>query len=160
MGAYRDAVIDTINIVQQIVNSPPLAPPPPPPYQTGTCSFHLTEKQSCADAGSNLWGNVKLVDNANTVIGQTPGEGTLIDTSSHLSLTSKLPSTIEIIGETRGDYVQFNYGSMAWTSDSQSMPGNEYQGWCNLGGWTKDIGCKHAESIMIRVSFSVLYFKK
>jgi len=149
MAAYRDAIIDAVN---QVVASTSPPPPPPPPFASGTCSFHIKETQDCGNDDYNLFANIQLKDNAGTAIGGTSGADPLITASHHLSLGSKLPYTLEVTGEMRGDYVQFSYGGIGWKSTDKNENGN--QGWCNQGGWTKDLGCKGADPLMTRVSFS------
>ena len=116
--------------------SPSSSPPPPPPYATGTCSFHLTETQICDTSYSNnLFGVVKMYDNAKNVIGQTVTDndnpiGYAMDAGKSYSFTSKLPNPLVITGEHENDYVQFTIGTLSWQSKTPNGGAS-----CTVGGW-------------------------
>ena len=108
--------------------------PPSPAYATGTCAFHLTETQDCADDSKNLYAIVKLVDANKADIGDTPVTdsnplGAPINAGDPYSFDSKLPNPIVITGEHKGDYIQFTYGSLSWKSTDKGG-----QASCNVGG--------------------------
>ena len=95
----------------------PKAPPgptsltPPSPYVKGTCSFHLTETQDCdRNSSNNLYGVVKMYDNAKNVIGQTVQDdnhpiGYPMDDGNSYSFSSSLLDPLVITGEHEQDYV-------------------------------------------------------
>lgn len=113
----------------------------PPAYATGTCSFHLQEWQNCANDSSNLFAIVKMLDNDKNDIGDTQTDPTTnplgdpINNSDPYSFTSKLPLPLVIVGEHEGDYVQFTYGSLSWTSRTTSGSAT-----CSNGGWNPKDG--------------------
>lgn len=107
-----------------------------PPYASGMCSFHLTETQDCEQNTKNLFAIVKLKDGQGNDIGDTIvntatdpiGDG--INAGASYTFTSKLPNPIVVTGEHRGDYIQFGYGALGWTS---KMPNGGAS--CKNGGW-------------------------
>ena len=108
----------------------------PPAYATGTCSFHLRETQDCnSNYGQNLYGVVKMYDNAKSVIGETQTDsqhpiGYPMDDGNSYSFPSKLKDPLVITGEHANDYVQFTLGGLSWTSKSPSGGAS-----CSVGGW-------------------------
>ena len=69
----------------------------PPAYATGTCSFHLTETETCLTDDKNLHAIFKLVDNNTIPIGETVVDdqnrlGAAINDATPYSFESKLPS--------------------------------------------------------------------
>ena len=111
------------------------SPSPSPPYATGTCSFHLTETQDCDSVGNNLYGVVKMYDNAKNVIGQTVTDddhpiGYPMDDGKSYSFTSKLNDPLVITGEHANDYVQFTIGALSWQSKTPNGGAS-----CTVGGW-------------------------
>ena len=61
--------------------------------------------------------------------------GDPINGSDPYSFTSKLPLPLVIVGEYEGDYVQFTYGSLSWTSRTTSGSAT-----CSNGGWNPKDG--------------------
>lgn len=113
------------------------SPPPAPTlaYAPGTCSFHLTETQTCTGDDRNLFAIVELVDNNKADIGDTAVNDTFpigepINVSNPYHFSSKLPNQLTITGKHRNDYVQFSYGSVQWTSRDTPGPAT-----CSNGGW-------------------------
>ncbi|KAL9100974.1 MAG: hypothetical protein Q9163_003716 [Psora crenata] len=109
---------------------------PPPAYATGTCSFHLTEREICSDDyNNNLRGHVKMYDNDKKVIGETVEDdehpdGYRMDDGNPYSFKSKLKDPLVITGEHQSDYVQFTIGSLSWQSKSPNGGAS-----CSVGGW-------------------------
>lgn len=105
--------------------SPP--PAPTPAYAPGTCSFHLTEMQTCTSDDKNLFAIIKLVDNNKADSGHTTVSdifpvGESINVANPYQFPSKLPNTLTITGEHQKDYEQFAYGSLQWTSRDTKGP--------------------------------------
>jgi len=106
--------------------SPP--PAPTPAYAPGTCSFHLTEMQTCTSDDNNLFAIIKLVDDNNKAdighktVSDTFPVGESIIVSNPYQFPSKLPNTLTITREHQKDYVQFAYGSLQWTSRDTKGP--------------------------------------
>lgn len=109
-------------------------PAPAPSYAAGTCSFHVDEYQDCSDDSQNLFAVITMYDNSKTVIGQTDTSqdsiGAGINAGDPYSFTSKLPQPLIVTGEHEGDYIQFQYGSLQWTSRTTTGPAT-----CSNGGW-------------------------
>ena len=109
------------------------SPPPPPAYAPGTCSFHLDERETCASDDKNLYAIITMYDNNKAVIGQTNTDGKNkalgdpINDGAPLSFQSKLPHPLVVVGEHRGDYVQFNYNGLQFQSRDEAH--------CSEGGW-------------------------
>ena len=114
----------------------PTSPTPPSPYVKGTCSFHLTETQDCdSNFGNDLYGVVKMYDNAKNVIGQTVQDddhpiGYPMDAGNSYSFSSKLSDPLVITGEHAQDYVQFTIGALSWQSKTSNGGAS-----CTVGGW-------------------------
>ena len=115
--------------------TPSTSPSPsstPQAYAPGTCSFHLDEWQNCSGDKKNLFAKIKMFDNDKNVIGQTvvdpktnpPGDG--INAGDPLNFQSKLPFALQVTGEHKGDYVQFNYNGFNFKSTESQ---------CKAGGW-------------------------
>ncbi|KAL8676221.1 MAG: hypothetical protein Q9186_007243 [Xanthomendoza sp. 1 TL-2023] len=105
--------------------------PTPPAFVPGTCSFHLDEWQSCEDDTKNLYAQIKMYDNDKIVIGQTEADSTKplgdsINANDPLNFQSKLPFPLQVTGEHKKDYVQFNYNGLSFKSTD---------GQCSAGGW-------------------------
>ncbi len=103
-------------------------PMPTPAYAPGTCSFHLTEMQTCTSDDKNLFAIIKLVDDNNKAdighktVSDTFPVGESIIVSNPYQFPSKLPNTLTITGEHQKDYVQFAYGRLQWTSRDTKGP--------------------------------------
>ena len=114
----------------------PTSPTPPSPYVKGTCSFHLTETQDCYHNSRNdLYGVVKMYDNAKNVIGQTVQDedhpiGYPMDDGNSYSFSSNLSDPLIITGEHEHDYVQFSIGALSWQSKTPNGGAS-----CKVGGW-------------------------
>ena len=123
-------------------DSLPKAPSAPAPPQSGgsfapgTCSFHLDEWQNCADDSKDLFAVITMYDNAKKQIGQTKVDpaasppGDPINAGNSLDFKSELPFPLAVTGEHRGDYVQFNYNGLRFTSRDTTGTAN-----CTNGGW-------------------------
>ena len=123
-------------------------------YTKGTCSFHLTETQTCGNDYENLFGIIHLKDGAGNDIGDTITNDSdwnigisLNDVDGGYSFISKLPHPLIITGEHENDYVQFVYGSVHWQSKTPN--GGAY---CNNGGWDPRDGpmCEEREELLDR----------
>ncbi|KAF6219988.1 hypothetical protein HO133_003813 [Letharia lupina] len=110
------------------------SPQASPTYAKGTCSFHLDEYWDCDTDDKDLYATLKLLDNDKNVIGQTDNDpsvlGVSINADNSLSLQSKLPYPLVIVGEHQGDYVRFTYDHLSWTSNTPSGGAK-----CKAGGW-------------------------
>ncbi|KAK4692868.1 hypothetical protein P7C71_g4416, partial [Lecanoromycetidae sp. Uapishka_2] len=111
-------------------------------YVKGTCSFHLTETQDCAPDAENLFAAISLKDGAGDDIGDIVADPTRGNIGVNINSTdggyhfiSKLPYPLVITGEHEHDYVQYNYGTLAWQSTTPN--GGAY---CNNGGWDPSEG--------------------
>ena len=119
----------------------PTLPSPTPPYFKGTCSFHLTETQNCdSNNSNNLYGVMKMYDNAKNVIGQTVQDdnhpiGYAMDAGNPYSFSSKLSDPLVITGEHENDYVQFTIGALSWQSTNPKGGAS-----CTVGGWDPSDG--------------------
>ncbi|KAI4129589.1 MAG: hypothetical protein LQ338_002163 [Usnochroma carphineum] len=117
------------------------SPPPsgPPAYAPGTCSFHLEERETCADNSNNLFAKITMYDNDKAVIGQTNGDplDNPINVADPLNFQSKLPYPLVVVGEHENDYVQFNYNGLQFTSRDTSGKAT-----CSNGGWDPRNGPK------------------
>lgn len=134
---------DTENIpMPSGTSAPPTFSPSSTPsaYAPGTCSFHLTETQTCGSDASNLWATIHLLDNNKGDLGSTPTDtskpyGAAINVAAPYTFKSKLPNPLIITGEHQGDYVQFSYGGLQWTSKDTAGKAT-----CKLGGWDPKSG--------------------
>ena len=116
------------------------APPTTSPtlsYATGSCCFHVDEWEDCNPDSDDLYANITLVDNNKNIIYQTPqadlangGLGEPINNGNDTTFQGPLPNPISINGEHENDYIQFDYGSLSWTSRTTSGPAT-----CSNGGW-------------------------
>lgn len=116
---------------------------PSPGYQPGTCSFHLTQEDHCGDETSDYVCSIVLKDNDGNEIGSVEGESCTAD--DPLDATSKLPSVLSVSGQhdSPEDPVQFTYGGVIYSSDSQ----------CSVGGWDPQMEvCPTLDSGNTRVS--------
>lgn len=119
-------------------STPPAAPPAAPPapaYAPGTCSFHLTETETCDTDDKNLFATIILLDNNKTNIGGVASTsvnpyGVAINDANKFLLLSNLPLPIAITAEHEGDYIQFTYGGTSWTSQTAGPAAG-----CSNGGW-------------------------
>lgn len=109
---------------------------PTPPYAQGTCSLHMTQWDSMADATANnglndgIYGcEVRILDNNQQTIGWQVH--TDCSTAQSLSVNSKLEDPIVITPEAQGDYVQFTAGRDGWPSSQQGPQTPS----CRVGGW-------------------------
>lgn len=141
MVAYRDAIIEAINAVQ--VNT---APP------TGTCKMSITEIWTCESVDKNLYADIRLTGSNGTVLytteQSTTSPGIPINDANRETLKENgLPQELIIIGEHTNDYIQFYYGTTAWTSGTTNGNAN-----CQLNGrdWNKGgpSGCPAGEAIV------------
>lgn len=121
-------------------------PEPKPEYATGTCRFHIWEGQR--GFANPALVEVTLFDAENKEIGKDAKE---VKWGESLSLTSKLPHTVEIIVvnglklrkrisippreggvSVQGWPLDFKYSDQSWsTSDTDSAK----KPYCNVGGW-------------------------
>ena len=124
----------------------PQAPPSAPAFAPGRCSFHLDEWENCASDDKNLFAIITMYDNNKAIIGQTnvnPDTNPLgdpINDATPLSFQSKLPFPLLVVGEHRGDYIQFEYNGLHFTSRDKEGDAN-----CSNGGWDPRRGpkCRH-----------------
>ena len=123
-------------------------------YTKGTCSFHLTETQTCGNDDENLFGIIHLKDGAGNDIGDTITDDSdwnigisINDVDGGYRFDSKLPHPLTITGEHENDYVQFVYGDVHWQSKTPN--GGAY---CNNGGWDPRDGpmCEERETLLDR----------
>lgn len=115
------------------------------PYHPGTCKMHIEEYQTCADDPDDLWAIITIFDGADKEIGQTTSGsgnpyGSAINVKDPYTFQSKLPHDLVVVGEHRGDYVQFQYGELGFTS--RTTAGNAT---CSNGGWNEKVDCKVAK---------------
>ena len=128
----------TVQSTPQAAPATPTAPAPPPqaPFATGSCSFHMTQWDSDADAydsdGKNdgIYGcEVRILDaNRNTIGWQVH---TQCSSSAPLSVKSKFENPMVVTPEAQNDYVQFTIGAQSWSSLWRG-PNDPY---CKVGGW-------------------------
>jgi hypothetical protein len=89
---------------------------------------------TCEGDSNNLYATITLFDNDKVIIGSTSdvnnGMGPGINDNAPLALYSKLPLTLVVTGEQRGDYIQFAYGGAAWTSSTADGEAK-----CVAGAW-------------------------
>jgi hypothetical protein len=134
--AYANAIESAYNNAAAGRDGTPQAVPMPAPlaYQPGTCSFHLTEFQTCGNVSDNLYASIKLLDNGKNVIGTTAlvnnDMGPSINDADPFSMDRLLPYPLVVTGEHEGDYIQFSYDGLAWKSTDSNGAGN-----CKQGGW-------------------------
>lgn len=85
-------------------------------YAPGWCGVHVTQYQKPNPSKDSYSLEANLFDANENKIGGTSGK-----VGPTLSLTSKLPLTLEIkTGHVDADPVTFAYGSQTWTSDDKS----------------------------------------
>ncbi|CAI6332967.1 unnamed protein product [Periconia digitata] len=108
-----------------VVMPSPTAAPPLPAFQAGTCCFHLNQWDDCNSENEDLTCEVTLLDNAKNQIGHV--DRTSCNNDNPLGMTSKLPSVLVVTGEHQNNYIQFNYGALAFTSSDEAR--------CSVGGW-------------------------
>lgn len=137
--SFKDAIINQLKADGLPKAAPPTDGLPnaaPPAYASGTCSFHLDEWEDCASDDKNLFAKITMYDNNKAVIGQTNVDaaknplGDPINANDPLSFQSKLPYTLVVVGEHRGDYVQFNYNGLQFRSSDTTGEAT-----CSNGGW-------------------------
>ncbi|KAF2501532.1 SGNH hydrolase [Lophium mytilinum] len=121
------------HFMQEIRNHRDEIEKPGPPYEPGMCTVHVREYQSCGKNEDSLSAEVEIRDNSGTVVGTSEGRKAIND-NAPLRLSSKLPQDLVITGEHQGDYVQFTYGSLHWTSGDKK-DGDDDDAYCILGDW-------------------------
>ncbi|KAL8866684.1 MAG: hypothetical protein Q9174_006152, partial [Haloplaca sp. 1 TL-2023] len=113
----------------------PTPPTPPTDFTHGRCSFHLIEAETCGPDDSNLFARIRLFDDTGMLIlgetdGYDEGPGDPINSDAPLRFKHRLPHDLVVVGEHQGDYVQFNYNGLRWTSEDAEGDGN-----CDSGRW-------------------------
>lgn len=97
----------------------------------------------CIGVEQNLKAEITLKDGAGTEIG-TSGLVN-IDDQNPYSFWSALIHPLRVTGEHQGDYIQFNYGELSWTSAKENKDGDSLRAACSTGGWDPRAGssCGH-----------------
>lgn len=90
-------------------------------YMPGTCGIQVTEYQTCAADPDDLWATLSLSDGnfhglATVASNNTNPHGIPIDVKDPYVLHSRLPNPWISVGEHQGDYIQFEYGDISFTS--------------------------------------------
>lgn len=96
---------------------------------SSTCQLTVREIQTCEAGDANLYAEVVIKDPSGKVLYSTPGSthspGQPIDDANRLNIkVDGMSNELVIVGEHVKDYIQFYYGSAAWTSTTTDGPAN------------------------------------
>lgn len=143
---------------------------------SGTCQVLMREIMDCASYPHNLWGQVTITGPNSTELYKSPGgpSGKTRITEPGLYIKGpddegSLPGLMRIIGENRGDYIQFYYNydnyspNLAWTAGGSDGVGTTVgPGNCTLttaGDWDgeKPPKCKTGERVRVNAELRICY---
>lgn len=121
-----------------------------PNVATGTCKLVVNEYDTCADDNEDLWADIALTDgkgNPANELSQTDHSGddgrVSINVKDPYTFYAGLPHPLVLVGEHRGDYVQFQYGDVGWNSGTTGADGKPS---CTTTNWDH----KHVDCVVVK----------